>query len=484
MPSNELEVSGEQFREMVNQALERLVPLIDTLPEQPAADPSGAVELAHSLVEPIPESGSSLEELLDLLFDKLIPKGFNTPGPGYLAYIPGGGLLESSLAELISTAVNRYVGVWAASPGLAQLESNVIRWFNDIVGYPETAQGYLSSGGSMANFSAVVTARRRLLGDDLSNAALYCSDQCHHSVTKAAILAGFAPSTVRVVATDSAFRLSTGELRALITRDRSLGKRPFLIAGSAGTTNTGAVDPLDELANIAQEEQLWFHVDGAYGAAFNMTERGARVLNGLSRSDSVSLDPHKALFLPYGTGCLLVRDGQALREAHSLTSAYMPQLQEDPLLVDFCEVSPELSRSFRGLQVWLPMKLHGIGAFRQQLDEKLELTDWTLRRLENLPDVEIMARPSLSVIAFRFRRADLDLEMLNRLNQELLAEIVAQGRVYLTPTWLYGKFVIRICILSYRTHQDRLEMLIEDIEAGLAVVRGRVESTSPEPLQD
>ena len=473
MPSNELELSGEQFREMVDQALDRLVPFIDSLPDQPASDTSGGAKLAHSLIEPLPQAGSSLAELLDLLFEKLIPKGFNTPGPGYLAYIPGGGLLESSLAELISTAINRYVGVWAASPGLAQLESNVLRWFIDIVGYPEKARGYLSSGGSMANFSAVVTARRRLLGDDLQDAALYCSDQCHHSVTKAAILAGFAPATVRVVQTDPEFRLVPAALHALIVQDRTRGKRPFMVVGSAGTTNTGAVDPLDELADIAKEEGLWFHVDGAYGAAFNMTARGARTLTGLSRSDSVSLDPHKAFFVPYGTGCLLVRDGQALREAHSLTSAYMPQLQEDPLLVDFCEVSPELSRSFRGLQVWLPMKLHGIGAFRRLLDEKLDLTDWTLSQLEKLPDLEIMAQPSLTVIAFRFQRSDIDLETLNRLNQELLAKIVERGRVYLTPTWLYGKFVIRICILSYRTHQDRLEMLLEDLEQALAAIRGR-----------
>lgn len=476
MSKQELEISGRRFREMVEQVLERVVPFLDTLPEQPGADVEGGTELARSLLEPVPTQASSFESLLDLLFERLIPKSFNTAGPGYLAYIPGGGLPESSVAELISTAVNRYVGVFAAAPALVQLESNVVRWFCEIVGYPDEARGYLSSGGSLANFGGIVTARRSRLGDDFGRATIYCSNQVHHSVTKAAILAGFSPGKIRSLPVDAEYRLQPNTVWEAVSRDRQSGLQPFLLVGSAGTTNTGAVDPLHELADLADREGLWFHVDGAYGAFFNMTERGRKILRGLSRCDSLSLDPHKALFLPYGTGCLLVRNGQLLRQAHSQTGDYMPPLQEDPLLVDFCEYSPELSRSFRGLQVWLPFKLHGIQAFRQQLDEKLDLTHWLFEELSKLPHLELVAWPHLTVIALRYVEEGLSLEELDRRNREFLERILARKHVHLNGTVLDGKYVIRVCILSFRTHRDRLEIFLEDLKAALEEVRERLPS--------
>jgi hypothetical protein len=262
-----------------------------------------------------------------------------------------------------------------------QLEVNVIRWFCQLVDYPESSGGYLSSGGSMANFTAVFTARRERLPEDFLDGTIYVSDQIHHSVTRAATLAGFPWSAVRTVPVDEAWRIRVDELEQVIAEDRKNGRTPFMIVGSAGTTNTGAIDDLEALADVAEREELWLHLDAAYGGFFVLTDRGRRRMAGIGRADSITLDPHKGLFLPYGTGCLLVRDGGALKRAHSVQADYMPPLQEADDLIDFCEISPELSRDFRGLRAWLPIKMHGLEAFRAALDEKLDLTEWATDEL-------------------------------------------------------------------------------------------------------
>ena len=464
----ELELGGAELRRLIQLATERVVQFVDTLPSQPAADVAGGAELARSLVEGLPEQGVPFEALLDLLFDRVVPKAFNTTGPGYLAYIPGGGLLQTAVADYIGDAVNRYVGVWAAAPGMVQLEVNVIRWFGEIVGYSPGAAGFLTSGGSLANFGAVVTARRHLLGEQFLRGTIYASDQTHHSMEKAAALAGFPVANVRAVPSDDRFRIQLPALEERIRADAGAGFQPFLIVGNAGTTNTGAVDDLDALADLAGQERLWLHVDAAYGGFFLLTERGRRVMHGIARADSITLDPHKALFLPYGTGSLLVRDGERLRRAHALTAEYLPAMQDTQDLVDFCQVSPELSRPPRGLRVWLPLKLHGAAAFRRALDEKLDLAAWAARELHRLePAIEVVAEPQLSTVAFRLRRPATDPEALNRLNRAFLERINARNRVHLTGTMLGDRFVLRICVVSFRTHRDRMEMCLEDITAAL-----------------
>jgi aromatic-L-amino-acid decarboxylase len=239
------------------------------------------------------------------------------------------------------------------------------------------------------------------------------------------------------------------------------------VVGNAGTTNTGAVDALEDLAVIARRQDLWFHVDAAYGGFFLLTDEGQRVMRGIERSDSVVLDPHKALFLPYGTGALLVRDGETLRRAHSVTADYMPHFQEDPDLVDFCEISPELSKPYRGLGVWLPLKMLGLGPFEEALEEKLELTRWAAEELRTIPGIEILAEPQLSVVAFRWNPGTLDEGKLNPWNRQLLSRINARQRVMLTATMLGGRFALRICVVSFRTHRDRVEAALADIRAAV-----------------
>jgi aromatic-L-amino-acid/L-tryptophan decarboxylase len=464
-PDLTLELTADEMRRLVAQVMEHLVAHIESLPRQPAVALEGGAEAARRFVEPLPEQGQPYSTLLPLLFEQAIPTSFNTAGPGYLAYIPGGGLFHTAVADLITDAVNRYMGLWVAAPALAQIEATVIRWFCDLVGYPASARGLLTTGGSLANFSAVVTARRDRLPENFLVGTMYVSDQTHHSIQKAALLAGFPPANVRAIPVDSQFRVQVDALEQRMIADRQAGFRPFLIVGNAGTTNTGAVDDLPALATIAQREGAWFHADAAYGGCFLFTAQGRTAMRGIELADSITLDPHKGLFLSYGTGSLLVKDGAALKRAHQVTAAYLPSVEDDPEVVDFANMSPELSREFRGLRVWLPFKMHGAPPFRRNLEEKLALTRWATAELRTISGIEIVAEPQLSIVAFRLTRPGLGPEALNRLNQELLQRINARKRVYLSSTFLNGNFVIRICILSFRTHLDRVQMCLEDIRA-------------------
>jgi aromatic-L-amino-acid decarboxylase len=464
-----LEPSDAQLRDLLYDTVRRVVAHVGSLPSQPADGTPGADAVSRALIErEPPEEGTEPGPLLDLLFEKAIPASFNNAGPGFLAYIPGGGQPYAAVADLVSAAVNRYTGVFAPAPALVQLETNVIRWFVRAVGYPADAGGFLTSGGSLANFSAVVAARHERLPENFLKGTLYVSDQGHHCIRKAALLAGFAAANVREVPSDATFRMRLDALAARLAADRAAGFAPFLVVASAGTTNTGAVDDLDALADFAARESLWLHADAAYGGFFALTERGRAALAGLSRADSIVLDPHKGLFMPYGSGCLLVRDPGVLRRSHSVQAHYMPDMQEDPDSVDFCEISPELSRNFRGLSVWLALKLCGLAAFRASLDEKLDLALEAVEAVRAIPGVTIVAEPELSLFAFRLAPEGASLADANRLSRELMERVNARQRVLLTGTLLGDAFAIRMCILSFRTHADRIRMALDDLREAAA----------------
>lgn len=478
-PPASLELSEAELRALAAHSLDRVQAFLRALPDAPMHRLDGARKLVRALREPMPEAGRSAPALLTQLFQRVLPVALNTASAGYLAYIPGGGLPQSALAEFIAAATNRYVGIWQAAPGLVQLETNVIRWFCEMAGLPAASGGLLTSGGSMATLTALVAARLERLPVEFFNGVLYTSAHAHHSVHKAARIAGFPEGCLREIPVDARFRMDPDALRQAIARDRAAGRTPFFVVASAGTTATGAVDPLPEIAAICAENHLWLHVDAAYGGFFLLTERGRAALQGIDRADSITLDPHKGLFLPYGTGCLLVRELESLRRAYGGRGSYMPAAEQDPDRWDFAELGFELSREARGLQVWLPLKLHGAGAFRAALDEKLELARWAAEALAGIPGIAVLNAPELSLFAFRATPpAGEDRDVFNR---RLMHRVNARQRVLLTGVQLADGFALRVCVLSFRTHADRVAMAIDDVRAAMNDLIGISAQTTARP---
>jgi aromatic-L-amino-acid decarboxylase len=440
---------------------------VASLGEQPSFDLDGVKALRASFQEPVPEAGRPLAGLLERLAPA-IAKSYNTAGPGYLAYIPGGGVYASALADFIAAATNRYVGVTQAAPVLAQIEETVIEWLAELMGFPAGARGILTSGGSLSNFSAIVTARHERLGEDFRDGSIYFSGETHHCVTKAARLAGFPRASLRELPTDARGRLALAAWEAAIREDRGRGRRPFLVVANVGTTNTGAIDPLPGIVGIAREHGLWVHADAAYGGFFRLAPGGEALLRGIEDCDSITLDPHKGLFLPYGLGALLVRDGAALGRAHRESASYVQDVSDDGSLGS-ADLSPELSRDFRGLRVWLPLMLHGLAAFREQLAEKLSLARWAYEELRRDASFEMLDEPQLSVVAFRLRAPA---EHGERLAPELLRRVNARRRVFLSSTRIGGRYALRLCVLSFRTHEDRVRDAVAALREEAAALIG------------
>jgi aromatic-L-amino-acid/L-tryptophan decarboxylase len=459
----ELELDGAAFRALLDTVLAHLEPLLDALPHAPASWPDAPAPAAL----PLPREAVPASQVVDELFKRL-PAGINTAAPGFMGYIPGGGVPHAAAADLIGNVINRYVGISPPAPHLVALERDVIRWFAQIVGMPASAAGTFTSGGSAANLIAMAAAREDRfpsageVTDDVLRGTIYVSDQAHHSVLKGARIAGVHAARVRMVPSDDAFRMSIGALRDAIDADRAAGLIPFMLVASAGTTNTGAVDPLAALADVAAEEDLWFHIDAAYGGFFALTQRGRRALHGIERADTLVLDPHKTLFLPYGTGALLAREPARVSRAFTLSAEYLPQRGGDE--PEPAELGFELTRPFRGLRVWLPLRLHGIDAFTRLLDEKLDLALLLERELRDSDGIEIVARPQLSTLAFAaLPRGGESADETNARTAALLDVINRDRRVLVTATTIRGRLLIRPSIVSFRTHEPQVRHLIDAV---------------------
>lgn len=454
---------------------------LDRLPESHARGTLGPAgdAIAEETTRPIGEEpyGGGAQELAALLV-RAADAALNTTGPGYLAYIPGGGLPATAVADLVGDLLNRYTGLVPAAPALTRLENDVLRWLTNEFGYGPGAGGLLTSGGSLSQLSAIITARHARFGDVAvpADATAYTSSQAHRSVSKALRLAGHATSALRTVAVDARLRMDPAALDAAVRRDREDGRQPFLVVAAAGTTNTGAIDPLPALADVCAAHGLWLHVDGAYGGAFVLCPEGRTALAGIERADSITFDPHKGMFLPYGTGALLVKDGGALRRAHQDDAAYLQDLELDrSLAASPAEYGPELSRPFRGIRLWLPLMLHGARAFREALSEKLALARELHDGLVRQPGIEVLDEPQLSIVAFRARRGPGEtLAAWNARNEAWMDAINARGRVMVSSTLLDTSegpaFTPRACVLSFRTHRDRIAALLEDAPATLPPV--------------
>ncbi len=403
------------------------------------------------------EEGAALDDLLAAL-ERGWRRGLDPAHPGHLAYIPGGGLYPSALADFLADVSNRYAGVGYAGPDAVALENGLVRWLADLAGLPEGARGHLASGGSTATLSAVATARDALglEPEDIRRAVVYLGGQTHHCVHKALRLAGLERAVWRNVPLDARWRMDAGALEGLMAEDVAAGLRPFLVVGSAGTTDTGAVDPLLELGRLARAHGAWFHVDAAYGGAFLLVPALRERLAGIEAADSLVIDPHKGLFLPYGTGALLVRDGEALYRTHRYSAAYLADALSgggDP-----ADLSPELTKHWRGLRLWLPLRLFGLRPFRAALAEKAGLCRWFHRAIGEA-GFETGPEPDLSVCVYRFVPPDgRDPDAFNR---ALLDAVLADGGVFLSSTRLGGRLWLRLAVLSFRTHLDTVRRALE-----------------------
>ncbi|MFG1707857.1 pyridoxal phosphate-dependent decarboxylase family protein [Nonomuraea sp. M3C6] len=440
--------------------------LADWVDEQgsaPASDYAQAERLAEGLRRPPADDPGDFAALLET-FRQAAGQGVNTAGPGYLAYFPAGGLVTAALAELLAQAANRYTGVAQMAPALVAMEHGVLTWLCDRFGLPAGAGGLATTGGSVATLSALLAARHSRPGSE--DGTVYVSEHTHYCVAKAARIAGLPAERIRTVPATASLRMDVRATAELIAADRAAGLRPFLLVGTAGTTSSGTVDPLPELGELARREGLWFHVDAAYGGGFQLTERGRAQLAGIEAADSIVLDPHKSLFLPYGTGVLLVRDPAVLHAAHAADGRYLQDLSPTDDLPDFGHLGVELTREFRGLRLWLPLHLHGVRAFERELDEKLDLTASLYRQLVQDPRFELPWPPDLTVVLFRIRGTDAQ-------NRRLLAEINSTQRVFLSSTTIDGRFFLRLCVLSFRTHADRVDEALGIIRSAAALMTGQ-----------
>lgn len=461
--------------------LRRVLEHLAHVAEQPARGEVGthaSREHCRAMREPVPERGAPLEGLLDEVLHEHVPRSLTSNGPGYMAYVPGGGVFPAALADLVADTTNRFTGAWFAAPALVQLEANALEWLRTWMQFPEGAAGVFTTGGSMATFNAIVCARERHLGVHIRDGVLYTSTQAHHSVKKSARLAGIAPDRVRALPVDDQFRLRVDALVDAMTADRQAGLRPFLVVSSAGTTNTGAVDPLDAIADVCAREGAWHHVDGAYGAFFHACEELRPLLVGLPRADSLTLDPHKGLFLPYGTGALLVRDGSALRAVHASSADYLPG-GPPPDVYDPSEHGPDLSRGFPGLRVWLTLKVFGAARMRAAIAEKRALAVQVARGIDEVPGVVMVARPQLSLFAFHVHWPGASRAEENAATREVLERVARRGRVLLSGCTIEGRELARVCVLSFRTRQEHAQACVEDVAAAVQAVLGGSPRPSP-----
>ena len=460
-----LEPDAEQRLQWREQVIQYTDAFLKSLPELPA------VRATHDkgvgiLDSPISEAPIPIEQALDLLKNHVDRPGENEgTTPGYLAFIPSGGLYASALGDYIAAVTNRYVGLSYCSPGAARIEPMLLRWMADFVGYPETAAGDFTSGGSLANLTAIVTARNahQLKAADFPRAVAYLTDQTHHSVVKGLRIAGMEECVVRHVPLDEHYRMRTEALEAAIRSDRQAGLIPWLVAAAAGSTDTGAVDPLASIADIANHYQLWMHGDGAYGAMFALCERGKAILRGIERADSVTMDPHKGLFMTMGTGAVLVRNGDNLLKAFQSHANYLEGAETASSTgeVSQADLSPELTRPFRGLRLWLALKLTGVAPFRAALEEKLLLARHFYEGLQRLDGFVTGPIPDLSVVTFRYRPSHGN---ANEFNRKLIQAIQQDGRIFLSSTQINGEVSLRLTVLGFRTHLETVELALEILQ--------------------
>ena len=470
-----LDITREAFDEISSQAERLVFEYFANIAERPVLAPNHAGKTKAAVSVELPLEGRPLEELIAEC-RTVMDLSRHNGHPRFFGYVASPSTPIGAYADLIASALNANITCWRSGPAGTEIEQVVVRWLGSMIRYDENAKGLLTSGGSMANMIALLIASRRKAGVDVSRKGLwnagppmtiYASEEVHMSIPKAADILGFGRDQVRVVPCDEQLRMRVEELVTRIEEDRKNGLRPICVVGSAGTVNTGAIDPLDEIATVARQFDLWFHVDGAYGAPGVLDQRKAELFAGMERADSVSLDPHKWLFVPVDAGCLLFRDPAAAAAAFSTEDADYIKLHghADDAAFAYWDYGVELSRRFRALKVWLTLGYYGVRRLAEAISDDNSLAAYLGEIVEQAEDFELLAPVELSICCFRYVPRALkgnDAE-LNKLNEKIMEVVQKGGRAYLSNATVNGKFALRACITNFRTSKADIDQTVEAV---------------------
>lgn len=452
-----LELSAAEMQRLGYRIVDILVQHFAGMRDGPVGAKGAPAELLPLLSGPPSETPTDPHTLLARLEKDVFQNILHVDHPRFFAFVPGPGNFVSTMADALASGFNVFNGTWLGGSAAAAIELSVIDWFRGFCGFPETAKGLFVSGGSAANLTALHAARSVKLGDQIEGATIYFSDQTHYSVERALRVIGFSAKQFRKIPSDDRFLLPLESLREAIRADQAAGLRPFCVIANAGTTNTGAVDPLPQLADLCAGEKLWLHADGAYGAASVICDRGREKLAGLDRVDSLSLDPHKWLFQPFECGCVLVRDASHLKSAFQLMPEYMRDVHRNTAEINPADYGIQLSRGFRALKVWLSMNTFGLAAFRDAITYGFELAEFAERELRKRKGCEILSPAEMAIVAFRFGNDDA-------LQTKLVELMLRDGFAFLTSTTLKGVTALRLCTINPRTTEDEIVQTIDRLE--------------------
>ncbi|MDE2654673.1 MAG: aminotransferase class I/II-fold pyridoxal phosphate-dependent enzyme [Gemmatimonadetes bacterium] len=462
--SNDLQMERDQMLQLARVVAELLVSRMDNLPGERAWEGDFKETLEEQLMEPPPEDGRPAAGVLTRAAEQILPLAARIDHPRFFGFIPASTTWPGVLADFLVAGHQVNQSTWLTSSGPSQLELVVIDWIRRWIGYPEGAGGLLTSGGSVAAITALVAAREAAGGP--GRPTVYMSDQSHSAQIRAAKVVGVRPADIRLVASDSRFRLDMEALRRAVADDRAAGLNPIAVCANAGAGSTGAIDPLDEMADYCEAEGMWLHVDAAYGGFAVITDRGRRLLKGMERADSVGLDAHKWLFQPYEAGCLMVKDVSTLKDAFGVPHDMLQDTIWGAGHPNFSDRGPQVSRSVRALKIWVSVKTFGMRAFRRAVSNGMELADRAEAYIRASPTLEVLNPASLGIVCFRVnpRDGDLDEPALSEINRHVLASVFWNERAFMSSTRLHGTFSLRLCILNHTTTWDDVRETLAAIE--------------------
>ena len=459
-----LQMAPELMIDLARQAAELVVERIESLPGGDAWDGDFRQELENRLMEDPPEDGRPAAEVLERTAREILPVAARFDHPRFFGFIPSSPTWPGVLADFMAAGYNINAATWLLASGPSQLELVVIDWFRRWLGYPESAGGLLTSGGSAASVDALVAARES--AGHPERATVYMSDQSHSAHIRAARIIGVRPECIRMVSSDGRFRLDMDALARAVTDDRAAGFNPIAVCANAGAVSTGAIDPLEAMADYCEAEGVWLHVDAAYGGFAVMTEEGKRLLRGIERADSIGMDAHKWFFQSYEAGGLMVKDARTLESAFAVRHDILQDTVWGANHPNIANRGLQLSRSFRALKVWMSIQTFGMAAFRRAVSKGMELAARAGAYVRESPVLDLLTPASLGVVCFRVNPADTDLdeEALEKINRNVLARVFWEDPAFMSSTLLRGTFSLRMCILNHNTMWDDVRETLEAIE--------------------